>query len=231
MADVVAIWGAVTGSVGLGLALRREIWDNKRSLRVEHGWQYVFHTDEEGRERLIDVWVCVQAWNTGRRSLSIEHLGFGWQVEGPRELAAQVGVELGPENRVWIQNRVEIALNGETIEVIPDGPKVKVWARISGILAFGIDPRDTLLCPFVVTVPDRYWWGDERVLIPEPPVGRPVELVESGLAELAANASRSPSARRPEPGEVVGVPRLVLRGDVERSDDVFAELRGPNEAE
>jgi hypothetical protein len=218
--DPLALWGAITGTAGLGITLRREVSGTRRRISVERGWQYLFVGDEAG-ERLRDVWVYVMAWNTGSRPVHIEHCGWEWLEPGPPELADEVGVDLGPENTVWVNRRVEIALNGETLEVVPDGPSVKVWTRIKPLLALGIDPTATPVRPFVVTVPEAYWWGSEGPLLARPPQGRPIEVVEEQLARLALEAIGEDEIDHGYPGQVVGVARLIMEGDVERTSDLW----------
>jgi hypothetical protein len=223
--DPLAIWGATTGTAGLGIALRREIWSSKRRLRVANGWQFVFVKNDDGGQHLADVWVYVMAWNTGRRPLHIEHAGFEFVVEGSRRLAEAVGAELGPDNRVWMNARIEIALNAETFEVIPDGPSVKLWTRIQPILAFGIHPMETRMQPYVVTVPEQYWWGEEGPLLPSPPQGMDSYEASAAVGRLATEYVDEHGKREftgEEPGEVHGVPRLILEGDVERSGDLLS---------
>ena len=218
--DPVAIWGAVTGTAGLGLATRRELSNNKRRLRVEHGWQFLLSRDKQ--PRLLDTWVYVMAWNTGRRPLHIEHVGWEFFVEGSRELAAEAGFDLGESNTVWLQQRVEIGLNGETLEVVPDGPSVKVWTRCLPLLALGINPMLTPVRPYVVTVPERFWRGDEGPLLPRPPPGIPPEEAGQTLADLV-EAKRDELPRPHDParsGGLYGVPRLILEGDVERTSEI-----------
>jgi hypothetical protein len=217
MPDPIAIWGAVTGTAGLGLATWRERRSWRRSLRVERGWQYVY-TKNGGTEQLKDVWVSAMAWNTGHRPLSIEHVGFEFIVPRSREQLAEVGVKVDPGDRpTWINIRFEIALNGETIEVVPDGPSVKVWTRIGPILDAGVDPTTTLARSFVVTVPETYWWSEEGPLLPVPPQGRDPEVTEAELAHLSGEENTEPMV----PGKVIGLPRLLLEGEVERTSDLF----------
>lgn len=222
MPDPLAIWGAVTGTAGLGIALRQEIWSSRRSLRVERGWQYVFKHPEGKSPVLEDVYVYVMAWNTGRRPLHIEYAGFDFLVPGPRELATKSGYDLPEENDVWVNDRVEIALNGETFEVIPDGPSVKLWTRIGPILGLGIDPTMTLVTPYVVTVPEIHWPGSQGPLLARPPTNYDSPFVEHELARMALEyfAENGDPTPVTEP-RITGVPRLIMEGDVERTKETL----------
>ena len=223
VADPIAIWGAVTGTAALSLNVWRELRGTKRSLRVEHGWQYV----RNEHSQLLDVWVCVMVWNTGRRPIHIEHAGFVTLFEGPRELADEFGYELGPENRMWVEQRFEIALNGETIEAIPDGPAVKIWTRLPPITLYGIDPFEQDVRAFVVTVPERYWFGPTVPLVRTPLPG--LTKHETGAAVLQLHAAESESRKaaglpRTHPlGDVIGLQRLILEGDVQYAKTVLDE--------
>lgn len=219
MADPLAILGAVTGTTSLGVTLWRERRGIRRSMGVERGWQFVY--DDDGN--LLDVWVCVMAYNTGRRPLHIEHAGWEFLVEGPREMADAAGI--GPDNRVWVTQRFEIALNGETIETVPDGPSVKIWTRLVPVCAYGIDPGASALRPFVMTVPETYWYGPEGPLIPETPPGRERDDVIAAFTEIT-NAELDPKLKGnpkkfPDEPAVHGLMRLVLDGDVERTSDLL----------
>jgi len=75
MADGLAIWGAITGTIGTltGLGnLARMVWrdrcDNRCELEVTHGWQFAFNPDNS----LRDVWVCVTLYNKGRKPLHVQ---------------------------------------------------------------------------------------------------------------------------------------------------------------
>jgi hypothetical protein len=201
----------------------------KRYLRVERGWQYALSVSENGDKALKDVFVYVMAWNTGRRPLHIEHAGWEFLVPGPRSLADEAGVELGPDNQVWVNQRVEVGLNGETFEVIPDGPSVKLWTRLGPLLGLGINPTSMAVRPYVVTVPEQYWWGSEGPLLPQPPPGLPVEKVERGLMDMARKQpDKRPQLGNLEVGYVHGVPRLILEGDIEKTSEVLNG--GPDDA-
>lgn len=231
MSSSIAIWGAITGSIGtitglgsLGLTAHRDRKNAKRDLLVTHGWQYVY--DASGN--LLDVWVNVTAFNTGRRPLHVEHIGFETMVLGDRKLAAEAGVELPPENSVWVQQRFEIALNGETLEVLPDGRSVKVWTRLLPICEHAIDPTRTLFRGYVVSWPETFWWEREPApLLARPsPVHRTTDEVGEAIAHLFLEHMGDRPMPPPAdlPGAVVGLQRLILDGDTERTSDLFPNI-------
>lgn len=228
MADPIAVWGAVTGTTGLGLALRREVVGSRRSMRVDRGWQYVSHYPDGrglGRGELKDVWVYVMAHNTGRRPLHIEHVGWEYFTkatpEAIREAKDKGQVFHSPEDEARMQVRVEIALNGETLEVLPDGPSVKIYTRIGPLLGLGIDPLTTPVAPYVVSVPEKYWWGTEGPLLPEIPGHYKESDVENGLERIKAEFLGDDPVEELIPGMVYGLPRLMLQGDVEYTDEAI----------
>lgn len=221
MPEPLAIVGAVTGTTSLAVTLWRERRGVKRSLRVESGWQFVYGAEDE----LLDVWVCVMAYNTGRRPLHIEHVGWEILVEAPPELAEAAGV--APGKRAYNSHRFEIALNGETLEVVPDGPSVKVWTRLVPICAYGINPAETRVRPYVMTVPETYWWGSHGAIVPQTPPGRDPTQVTAAFARIVRDeldpkqmGEALPFAEEPS---VIGLERLILDGDVKRASDLIGD--------
>jgi hypothetical protein len=232
MSNTVAIWGAVTGTIGtltgagnLLRTVRRDRADQKRELEVTHGWQYAYGHDDE----LLDVWVCVTLYNTGRRPLHVQYVGFEAMVIGDRRLAEGAGVDLAPDNNVWVNQRFEIALNGETIEVAPDGPWVRVWTRLVPMCRYGIDPTTTDVVAYAVAYHERYWWE----ATPQPLLARPSQIhrtaedVGEAVAQLVV---REMGDDKSEPvrviaGHVVGLQRLILDGDVLHTRELFPTER------
>jgi hypothetical protein len=238
MSDTLAIWGAATGTIGTltgvgGLALTawRDRRDRRRGMLVTHGWQYAY--DPDGN--LLDAWVNVTAYNTGRRPLHIEYVGFEAMVLGDRKLAEDAGIDLPPENNLWVNKRFAITLNGETIEVAADGPSVKVWTRLVPMCLHGIDPTTTEFRGYVVTWPETFWWEKE----PQPLLARPSQIhktrdeVGSAVAALVIDQTLPEDMAPPfdAPGGVVGLQRLILDGDVERTSDLFPDASAPPDAE
>lgn len=229
MSNAVAIWGAVTGSIGtltglggLALTVHNARRARRRGMLVTHGWQYVY--DHSGK--LLDVWVNVTAFNTGHRPLHVEYVGFETLVVADRSALEGTGLALADENNVWVNQRFEIALNGETLEVLPDGPSVKVWTRLPPFCAaVPIDPTSTPIRAYVVSWPETYWWESEAVpLLAEPPQTRKsIDEVEEDIAHLVlAEQDKADFESPPDrPGNVVGLQRLILDGSTERTSDLF----------
>lgn len=227
MSDGVAIWGAVTGTIGtltgigsLGLTAWRERQGRKQGMDVTHGWQYAYSPDG----MLLDVWVCVTAHNTGRRPLHIHYVGFETLVPGERALADDYDVP--PENTLWVNRRFEIALNTETFEVAADGPAVRIWTRLPPICRHGIDPTATPFRAYAVTWQETYWWEEpaQPLLCRPSQVHRTREEVGEAVARLVlAEMGDDDMAPPPMPGSVVGLQRLILDGDVQRTSDLFPD--------
>jgi hypothetical protein len=167
----------------------------------------------------------VSAWNTSHRSAHIEHVGFEAVVEADPSLATDAGLEVPLGQRLVTNLRFEIALSGETFEVVPDGPMAKIWTRMFPICAHGIDPTLTPIRPFVVTVPETYWWGPTSLLLPQLPPGKSLDEAGDELARAAVRHAGAEILEPPAPaaraGEVIGLMRLVMEGDVERTGDVL----------
>lgn len=231
VSNSVAIWGAVTGTIGtltglggLALTVHNTRRDRKRDLRVSHGWQYAY--DEAGN--LLDVWVNVTAFNTGRRPLHIEYIGFETMVVADRSVLEGTGIDLPDENNVWVNQRFEIALNGETLDVVPDGPSVKVWTSLPPLCAaIPIDPTTTPVRGYVVSWPEQYWWepGPSPLLAEPSQVHRTMTEVGEAVAHLVIAEAPGRTFDEPpdRPGNVLGLQRLILDGSTERTSDL---LRG-----
>ncbi len=220
MAEAVAIWGALTGTAGLGLAGWRELRNQKKNLNVEWGFQYVYRQGSNG-DVLRDIWVFVSAWNDGRRTLSIEHAGFEFLVPAPPRIVDEHGSDLPDGMPVLTNVRFEIALNGETIDVIPDGPAVKIWARVGPILKQGINPAETPMRSFAVTVRENYWWSKEGLLVHRSDPGRDRDETKRAIDALADEAIDGDCPTPPAvPGQLYPMQRLILEGEVENSKDL-----------
>lgn len=81
----------------------------------------------------------------------------------------------------------------------------------------------------MVTVPENYWWGSDGPLLPQLPQGKTLEeagedLVRCAVKHAGPEVLVPVSADRPE---VIGLIRLILEGDVERTSDLFPDERLP----
>jgi hypothetical protein len=132
----------------VGLTVRREILNNRRSLRVDFGWNWL--TDDAGE--LIDHSVYVMVTNTGRRDITVMHAGLGWPAE-----IIDDGSESG--RREFAGHRVEFVFD-DPIHLKVDGPPVKIDAS-GGSLSH-------LFNPFVTPVqPQAFSGGGNEVRLGE----------------------------------------------------------------
>jgi hypothetical protein len=138
MPDPIALWGAVTGTTAVAIAVRREMISNRRRIRVDHGWQYIL--TEADPPRLEDMAIYVMVQNTGGRDISVEHVGWEWPVY--RET-------LDTGQRVHDAHRAEIPLE-DSILLKPDGAPVKI-RTMAGPLLHLIDPLETPVWPVAFT--------------------------------------------------------------------------------
>lgn len=186
---------------------------------MTHGWQFVHSPDG----KLLDVWVNVTAFNTGRRPLHIEYVGFETFMAVSQDILDGTELPRPTEDPFLMVQRFEIALNGEAIEVLPDGPSVKIWTRLPPILAAApMDPMARPIRPFVVSWPETYWWEKEaKPLIPEPTHGPTGADIRGQLGALVDAESAKGPLPRLRPGVPVGLQRLLLDGSTERASDLF----------
>lgn len=204
-----AAWGAVTGTASLTLLLWKERRAVRRGVEVRAGWQYAVDPTDD---HIFDVWVSVQARATGQRPTSVEFVGFEIKILADREkMREHRGVEWRPDRNLWVRHTAEIALNGEVLELKPDGPFVKVWTRLPPIVARGIDPTDLLVRPYVVTGQEEHWYGPASPFLPRPPRNETQDEVRDALDNLAALEPNRGKLSDVEPG-VFGLERLMLEG-------------------
>lgn len=182
MADPVAIWGAVTGSIATGIATRREYLAGRKRLRVAPGCNY--NISREDDPRVTHAWAFVAVWNIGGRALSVERAGFRYAVSDPPE----EGVET-----VW-EYRAEITFDG-AIELPVDGPTRKIYTPVGPLLAAGVNPVVPIQA-FAVTTGGRWWYAPPQMLISEPPPGISLEAFGESIAAISDASSVPPSADR-----------------------------------
>lgn len=165
MVDPIAVWGAITGTAAVALTVRREVISNRRSLRVDFGWNWI--VDGEKGE-LIDYYVYVMVTNTGARDITVMHAGLGW----PTEVIQEGGDD---EPTYYAGRRVEFFFD-DPIHLKVDGPPVKIDAS-GGSLAHLFDPLTAVVQPMAFT-----GGGNEAHLGPVTPFLRNVPM---GLTEEA----------------------------------------------
>jgi hypothetical protein len=148
VADPIAIWGAVTGTIGAAVALSREAMQRRRRLAVRHGIHYNVSRTEPGTVTL--AWATVEFWNAGGRPLAVQHAGFSYST-------------FFEDGTPRSEYRMEIAMSGAK-ELPVDGPSQKVTTPLAPMMAAGLDPFSPVQA-FVVTTGDQAWFGPLEPLV------------------------------------------------------------------
>jgi len=86
--EFVAYWGAVTGTLGAAIAIRREIHLSRMRVGIDHRLNMTINR-ETGE--LTGAWLSVRLWNTGGRTFSIERVGVEWLHEWREGNAIHIG--------------------------------------------------------------------------------------------------------------------------------------------
>jgi hypothetical protein len=181
MADPLAVWGALTGTAGFGLAARREVLAGRRRLAVAPNCN--FNLSREDEPRLTQTWARVAFWNVGGRPLAVEHVGFSYFVVDPQDDALHM----------W-EYTAEIPLPAP-IELPVDGPTRKVSTPMGPLLSAGLSPVEPIIA-FAITTGGRRWQSPPQMLISAPPRGISLEHFSDDLATLR-DAAVAPPDRRP----------------------------------
>jgi hypothetical protein len=176
MTDVIAIWGAVTGTLGVGIATRREVLAQRKRLHVEHG-SFLVTSREEPRQ-LERAWVSIRLTNTGGRPLAVEHIGIEWaeRVAGYTQL---------------VMRRGEVALD-QPIVIEPDGPSRRVTTPLGPLLRLGLDPRQDPTWAIAFTTGEVEWVGTVHPLVTNMPQSLTEEAANAGFARLREEAEDPP---------------------------------------
>ena len=131
--DPLALWGAITGTMAVVIAGRREFISNRARLGIEHGIWYLFGNDPPN---LNEAWLLVRVWNDGAQPLTVERVGLDLLpvvVDAEREL-----IVLGTEGQ-----HVEIELRGESVELRPGGPSHSFYAPLGGLVQARVEILDS----------------------------------------------------------------------------------------
>jgi hypothetical protein len=177
MPEPLAVWGAVTGTTGLLVAVRRELIMNRRRIRVDHGWRYELTEDDPPGLRAM--WIYVMVTNTGRRDIAVEHVGWEWAVH--RET-------LDSGQRIFDAHRAELPLE-QPMLLKPDGAPVKFTTPVGPLLALGIDPFSDETWPVAFTHGGNTdWRGPVGCIAQNPPPRIPVDRLRADLERLAHQA-------------------------------------------
>lgn len=155
MPDWIAIWGAVTGTLAVTIAGRRELILNRARLGMQHGAWFSLDADPD----LDEARLTIQIWNDGGQPLTIEHVGVHlhpiWD-DVERELV--VVDERGTQ--------VEIELEGAQVEMQPGGPSRTFYAPLVGLIQAGIDVLEWPGAAWVRTSDQKVWRGKVHPVVP-----------------------------------------------------------------
>jgi hypothetical protein len=174
--EPLALWGAVTGTAGAGIAVRREYLTGRRRLAVLPTARLNTSRVEPVGE-IESAFAAVTFWNIGGRALAVERIGFRFTV-------------VEPEDGATHQLRAEIMLEA-AIEAKVDGPSHKVYTPLGPMLAAGISPFG-LVEAFAVTTGERDWSASPQPLIYALPPTTDKEQLGKGLARLRDEAETPP---------------------------------------
>jgi hypothetical protein len=191
------MWGAVTGTLGAVIAVRREVVSNRRRLVVYPGVNFTVSRTDPLEVRL--AWAAVGVYNGGGRPLAVEHVGFRYGVRYvgrlPHEVREKVeaaAAETGKEPTVVMEHRAEISLN-DPIPLPVDGPSHKIYTPLGPVLAAGINPFVPLQA-FAITTGGREWLSPAQPLVQTPPPAMTMERVADGLRRLAESSEPPPES-------------------------------------
>lgn len=112
MPEALAVWGALTGTAGVVLAVRREVVSNRRRLVVAPGVNLTLSRTDPPEVRL--AWAAVQVYNGGGRPLA----AAGISAFGPLEAFA-----ITTGGRTWFappQPLVQAPPPGMTLEQVAE---------------------------------------------------------------------------------------------------------------
>ena len=169
MVDPLAVYGALTGTVGLGIGVRREVLASRRRLVVEAGSNFTLSRTDPARVAL--AWWIVAVRNPGGRALAVERIGMEC-VAGGEPRVAEVNLD-------------------EPIELPVDGPQRKVYTPLGPILAAGVVPFSTVR-PFAVTTGGKWWYAEPRPLVMLVPPGVVPEHFAENLGKLMEASEPAP---------------------------------------
>jgi hypothetical protein len=186
MAGTIAIWGAVTGSFGLALAARREYVAGRTRLAIEHGIH--LQMSRETRGEILNAWLLVRVWNNGGRPLAVERVGLHFFRSWEEENAIHVDVH---------PSYIEFALQGQAIELAPNGPSHRLYTPLGPLLKIGIDPIDEPVWAWARTTNGREWTDRMHPILQLPPPGSTPEQVGAGLRRLRDEAEPPASSNPP----------------------------------
>jgi hypothetical protein len=172
--DPLALWGAITGTVAVAIAGRREFISNRARLGIEHGIWYLFGNDPPN---LNDAWLLVRVWNDGGQPLTVERVGLDLL---PIVVDAERGlIVLGTEGQ-----HVEIELRGESVELRPGGPSHRFYAPLRGLVQARVEMLDSAATAWAKASDGKEWRGDPTPIVPRrvhPALRADVERAQEGM--------------------------------------------------
>lgn len=174
--DPLALWGAVTGTAGVGISLRREYLVGRRDLAVAPGIN--FSTSRvEPVGAITHGWACVAFWNTGGRSLAVERAGFQY-------LAIEKGTDklLTRRAMIYMETPREAAV---------DGPTFKLYTPLGPMLAAGISLFGEVEA-LAITTGGREWMSPPQPLLQSMPPMVTHDLLKTGLERLRDDGEAPP---------------------------------------
>lgn len=174
--EPLALWGAVVGTTGAALALRREYLVNRRRLALVPSVRLNISRQDPVGE-VTDAFASVQFWNTGGRALAVERVGFRFLAEAP--------------DGSLRKRRAEILLK-VPIGAEVDGPSHTVYTPLGPMMAAGISPFGELEA-FAVTTGGRNWSAPLQPLIHSLPTLLTEEQLSKGLARLREQSDKPPA--------------------------------------
>jgi hypothetical protein len=163
MTTTLAIWGAVTGTLGLGIALFQVWREYSKRLIVMPVVNLGLSRDE--RRWLIKASMGVALRNDGKRTVGVQHLGL-MTVDG---------------------RRIEF-IGGPPLEVAPDQPLRSFYVPMGEVVALwdDVDPFETPISVWARTSEGMWVVGMPQPMIPAPPPWIDIEYVRRRVRELAA---------------------------------------------
>jgi hypothetical protein len=90
----------------------------------------------------------------------------------------------------------------------------------------------TLVRPYVVSVPEVWWWGRPGPLLPQPEPSKTLEQTRGEVLDLSLDYMAEKDIKPIEqfPDHVIGLQRLIPEGDVERVKDLLDDLKRHDDA-
>jgi hypothetical protein len=173
--EPLALWGAVIGTAGAGIAVRREYLSSRRRLAVVPAIR-INASRQEPVGEIQSAFASIQFWNSGGRALAVERVGFRFTAAAPDGELREM--------------RAEILLDG-AIEAKVDGPSHKIYTPLGPMLAAGISPVGAVEA-FALTTGGRCWSAPAQPLIRSLPPVMTNEQLGEGLARLREEAEPPP---------------------------------------